>query len=69
MAVRNDRPKKYNKFTGERIDENFEFYTSIEFKNRKPDEQLKTLLWNSCSVCTPKKVKSIIEDIQNTQQG
>ncbi len=42
---------------------------SFEFKNRKPDEQLKTLLWNSCSVCTPKKVKSIIEDIQNTQQG
>lgn len=28
--------KKYNKFTGEKIDENFEFYTAIEFKNRKP---------------------------------
>ncbi len=28
--------KKYNKFTGEKIDENFEFYKSIEFKNRKP---------------------------------
>jgi len=28
--------KKYNKFTGEKIDENFEFYKAIEFKNRKP---------------------------------
>lgn len=28
--------KKYNKFTGEKIDENFELYKSIEFKNRKP---------------------------------
>lgn len=28
--------KKYNKFTGEKIDENFDFYTSIEFKNKKP---------------------------------
>lgn len=28
--------KKYNKFTGEKIDENFEFYTAMEFKNRKP---------------------------------
>lgn len=28
--------KKYNKFTGKKIDENFEFYTAIEFKNRKP---------------------------------
>ena len=27
---------KYNEFTGEKISENFEFYTSIEFKNRKP---------------------------------
>ena len=28
--------KKYNKFTGEKIDENFEFYKAIEFKNRQP---------------------------------
>lgn len=28
--------KKYNKFTGEKIDEEFDFYTSIEFKNKKP---------------------------------
>ncbi len=28
--------KKYNKFTGEKIEENFDFYTSIEFKNKKP---------------------------------
>lgn len=28
--------KKYNEFTGETIDENFEFYTTLEFKNRKP---------------------------------
>ena len=28
--------KKYNKFTGEKINEDFEFYTSLEFKNRKP---------------------------------
>lgn len=40
----------------------------FEFKGRKPDEKLTTLLWNSCSVCTPKKIKSIIEDIQKAQQ-
>lgn len=28
--------KKYNQFTGEKISESFEFYTTIEFKNKKP---------------------------------
>lgn len=28
--------KKYNQFTGEKIEEDFEFYTRLEFKNKKP---------------------------------
>ena len=28
--------KKYNQFTGEKIDEDFQFYTNITFLNRKP---------------------------------
>ncbi|MBC5624416.1 CRISPR-associated endoribonuclease Cas6 [Clostridium sp. NSJ-49] len=28
--------KKYNSFTGDKIDEDFEFYTRFEFKNNKP---------------------------------
>lgn len=28
--------KKYNSFTGQKIDEDFEFYTRFEFKNNKP---------------------------------
>ena len=28
--------KKYNDFTGEKLDENFKLYESLEFKNEKP---------------------------------
>ena len=36
---------------------------SFEFKNKKSDDVLKTLLWNSCSACKYKKVTSLLDEI------
>lgn len=41
---------------------------SYEFAGRKPGETLTTLLWNSCSACKPKKIRSVIEDIRLNQE-
>ena len=38
-----------------------------EFANKKNNEVLTTLLWNSCSACKPKKIMSVIEDIRLNQ--
>lgn len=42
---------------------------NFEFKDKVAGEELQTLLWNSCSVCTPKKMLSVIEDIQLNQDN
>lgn len=41
---------------------------SYDFKDKKPNDVLTTLIWNSCSACKPKKVISVIEDIRLNQQ-
>ena len=41
---------------------------SYEFTDKKPDDILTTLLWNSCSACKPKKTMSVIEDIRLGQR-
>ena len=42
---------------------------NYEFKDRTAGEELQTLLWNSCSMCCPKKMISVIEDIRLNQDN
>lgn len=36
---------------------------SFDFADKKPNDILTTLLWNSCSACKPRKMMSVIDDI------
>lgn len=42
---------------------------NFDFKDRVKGEELQTLLWNSCSMCHPKKMISVIEDIRLNQDN